>query len=304
MSHDKDEPPQGCELKGTDLLAEAMKLREELGWTGTNLQELHAFTAYAFSHPTNFLCLADTFHTIESGTKNFLILAVILHRLGYEPKGIRLDSGDLAELSKQARKLFAETGARFGIDFSGLHVVASNDINEKTICELNEAGHEISIFGIGTNLVTCQAQPALGMVYKLVEKSGKPRLKLSESRAKASIPGFKRAYRIYSESRPEFDILLNSEEPDLEAGPVTGYDSLTGDSVTVTATKVGRLSTLLFDGEPKVEHHQPIEGRRASVIGALAGFDQEVVGAETRDYQVLLSERVWQELERLLKEVI
>lgn len=104
---------------------------------------------------------------------------------------MRLDSGDLAQLSKDAKKLFKETGERFGKDFSHLKVMASNDINESTISKLNAQHHEIDSFGIGTNLVTCQAQPALGMVYKLVEIKGVPTIKLSEELEKTTLPGEK-----------------------------------------------------------------------------------------------------------------
>ena len=105
--------------------------------------------------PNNFLALVDTFDTLNSGVKNFLICAIILERHGGKAKGIRLDSGDLAALSKQAKVMFKETGEKMGMNFENFIVVASNDINENVIKKLNEAGHQIDVFGIGTNLVTC-----------------------------------------------------------------------------------------------------------------------------------------------------
>ena len=105
---------------------------------------------------------------MNSGVKNFLIVSLVLKDLGYNSTGIRLDSGDLAQLSKDCKALFKEVGEKYGRDFSNLHIVASNDINEDSLKELNEDNHQIDIFGIGTNLVTCQKQPALGMVYKVV----------------------------------------------------------------------------------------------------------------------------------------
>jgi nicotinate phosphoribosyltransferase len=82
--------------------------------------------------------------------------------------GIRLDSGDLAYLSRMARGLFIEAAEISGIEeFRKLQIVASNDINESVLLALNHQGHEINSFGIGTHLVTCQKQPALGCVYKV-----------------------------------------------------------------------------------------------------------------------------------------
>jgi nicotinic acid phosphoribosyltransferase len=105
-----------------------------------------------------------------------------------QPLGIRLDSGDLAYLSKEARAMFvaADRVFPFANLASNCRIVASNDINEAVLMSLNDQGHSIDTFGIGTNLVTCQAQPALGMVYKLVEINGKPRMKLSQEVTKVT----------------------------------------------------------------------------------------------------------------------
>ena len=98
-----------------------------------------------------------------------------------------------------------------------MKIVASNDINEKTLQELNEAKHEIDIFGIGTNLVTCQLQPALGMVYKVVEFDGTPRMKFSEEIGKITLPGPKSVLRVFdADGKPMFDLLCTKDEvPDL-----------------------------------------------------------------------------------------
>ena len=95
-----------------------------------------------------------------------------------------------------------------------MSIVASNDINEQVLYSLKAEGYEIDAFGIGTHLVTCQAQPALGCVYKLVEISGTPRIKVSQDIHKVSVPAKKQAFRLYSRQEPLVDLLLlNTEAP-------------------------------------------------------------------------------------------
>ncbi len=136
---------------------------------------MYAFISYACSFPNRFIALVDSYSTLNSGVKNFIVTYCALYELGYTGKdrantsyGVRLDSGDLALLSQESKKLFRHAADATGFDFSHLVVFASNDINENVLKSLNKTGHEVDSFGIGTNLVTCQAQPALGMVYKLV----------------------------------------------------------------------------------------------------------------------------------------
>ncbi|KAF5736159.1 nicotinate phosphoribosyltransferase family protein [Tripterygium wilfordii] len=147
----------------------------------TNQSELAAFTSYALAFPNNFLALVDTYDVMRSGVPNFCAVALALHDLGYKAVGIRLDSGDLAYLSCEARKFFCGMEREFGVpDFGKMSITASNDLNEATIDALNKQGHEVDAYGIGTYLVTCYAQAALGCVFKLVEINDQPRIKLSE----------------------------------------------------------------------------------------------------------------------------
>ena len=148
-------PKEGGEP--VDLVEACLRYREELGWTSTVLKELYAFISFAVAYPNAFSALVDSYHTMESGVKNCAIVSLVLHDLGYKAVGIRLDSGDLAGLSQQAKALFAEVSQRYGKDLTHLKIVASNDINETSINQLNAQHHAIDMFGIGTNLVTCQA---------------------------------------------------------------------------------------------------------------------------------------------------
>ena len=180
-------------LDGKDVLELSLKYRDSLGWSNTQLTELYAFVSYACAFPKACIALVDSYSTLESGVKNFLAVYCALYELGYKvgSYGVRLDSGDLAILAKASKIMFKETADKFGWDFSHLKVFASNDINEEAILKLKKLNHEVDVFGIGTNLVTCQAQPALGMVYKLCEINQKPQLKLSEEKEKTTLPGRK-----------------------------------------------------------------------------------------------------------------
>ncbi|KAJ6288673.1 hypothetical protein OIU76_024622 [Salix suchowensis] len=155
----------------------------------TNQSELAAFTSYALAFPRSFLALVDTYDVMRSGIPNFCAVALALNDLGYKAVGIRLDSGDLAYLSCEARKFFSAVEKEFGVPgFGKTGITASNDLNEETLDALNKQGHEVDSYGIGTYLVTCYAQAALGCVFKLVEINNQPRIKLSEDVSKVSIP--------------------------------------------------------------------------------------------------------------------
>ncbi|CDJ41201.1 nicotinate phosphoribosyltransferase, putative [Eimeria tenella] len=164
--------------------------------------------------PENFLALVDTYNTLSSGIPNFLSVALAMFQRGQKPKGLRVDSGDLAYLSREAREQFRQCENALGFPFSGLLIVVSNDLNEAAITALNDEGHEADVFGIGTNVVTCQSQPALGVVYKLVELEGKPCMKLSEDVEKTSLPTAKAAYRLYNKAGiPSVDLIQSANMP-------------------------------------------------------------------------------------------
>jgi nicotinate phosphoribosyltransferase len=164
-----------------DFAGEVREVRD-VKWPGTNEGELRAFVEYAQCFPKGFLALVDTYDTM-GGVYNFCSVAVAMGRKGLKPVGVRLDSGDLAYLSRECRRVFNEFKASYpALEFwDGLQIVVSNDINEEVLVALGKQEHCITAYGIGTNLVTCQAQPALGCVYKLVEVEGEPRIKVREA---------------------------------------------------------------------------------------------------------------------------
>ncbi|RZF43744.1 hypothetical protein LSTR_LSTR009167 [Laodelphax striatellus] len=200
-----------------DLLVLALEWRSKLATIMGSMAseasdgELAALISFAIAFPDGFMALVDTYDVKRSGMLNFCAVALSLNDLGYRAVGIRIDSGDLAYLSRKARETFNNIARTYSIPwFEQLTIVASNDINEETILSLNEQNHKIDCFGIGTHLVTCQRQPALGCVYKLVEINGLPRIKLSQDVGKMTMPGRK--------GHALIDIMMRSVEPAPEVG--------------------------------------------------------------------------------------
>ncbi len=211
---------RGADGKEERFLDLVLGYRDQLGFSHTNQGELAAFISYAQAFPQGFLALVDTYNTLQSGVPNFICVALALIQLGHKPIGVRLDSGDLAYFSKETRKLLRKTAERFSINgFGGLTILASNDIDESILFSLAQQGHEIDVFGIGTHLVTCRAQPALGCVYKLVAINGQPRIKLSDEAHKMTIPGRKDVYRLVGANRhPVIDLMTEAEKPAPQIG--------------------------------------------------------------------------------------
>lgn len=159
--------------------------------------EYDAFKAYAEVYPDDCTLLIDTYDTINSGVVNAIkVFNDVLLPKGYRPKAVRLDSGDLAYLSKKVRKILDENG------FEDCKICVSNSLDENLITSLLEQGAKIDSFGVGENLITAKSDPVFGGVYKLsaIEKNGEiiPKIKISENVAKIINPGFKKVYRFYS----------------------------------------------------------------------------------------------------------
>ena len=171
--------------------------------------ELEAFRAYANARPDNCIFLVDTYDTLQSGIPNAITVAREMEKRGHRAAAIRLDSGDLAWLAKHARAMLNEAGLSY------LKIVASNQLDEYVIKSLMEQGAPIDVFGIGTRLVTGQPDAALDGVYKLSMAGGRPRLKLSETLQKTSLPGIKQVLRVTNDNGLFIGadaIILNNEQ--------------------------------------------------------------------------------------------
>ena len=191
-------------------------------WVMNFPTEYDAFKAYAQIYPESALLLVDTYNTLKSGVPNAIKVFDELREQGYKPLGIRLDSGDLAYLSKKARKMLDEAGYPDAI------ICASGDLDENSIASLKAQGAKISLWGVGTKLITSADMPALGGVYKLagmVEENGEitPKIKLSDNSIKITNPGFKSIYRIYVDGKAEADLITLRDEKFDTTKPLTIY---------------------------------------------------------------------------------
>jgi len=193
-------------------------------WVMSFDTELEAFQAYAKAMPNNTVFLVDTYDTLV-GVRHAIEVGLAMRARGARLAGIRLDSGDLAWLSIEARKLLDAAG------FTDVAIVASNDLDEHLIESLKRQGACITVWGVGTKLVTAYDQPALGGVYKLAAIRGPEdnapwsyRVKLSEQSAKISTPGIQQVRRYHDPSTGLFvaDVICDEESP--PAGPVQLVD--------------------------------------------------------------------------------
>lgn len=167
--------------------------------TPTHSGELGAFIQYAYAFPSKFLALVDTYNTLESGVLNYCSVAIALIELGYQPLGIRLDSGNLATLSITIDEIFTRLSTTYP-EFGNMTIVASNDLDEGSVNDLTQNESKCRAYGIGTNLATSKDQPSLGCVYKLMDRGGIPRIKKSEESGKTTIPGKKYVFRLFGDN--------------------------------------------------------------------------------------------------------
>lgn len=187
-------------------------------WVQSFNSEQESFDAYAKVLPDQVSLLVDTYDTLNSGVPHAIETAKYLSSIGKELSAIRLDSGDLAYLSIEARKMLDAAG------LPNVKIVASNDLDENTILDLKSQGARIDTWGVGTQLITAADQPSLGGVYKLVEREVdhvmKPTIKISANPEKVSTPGKKDVYRIIDRTSGKAlaDYICHPEEVQIREG--------------------------------------------------------------------------------------
>ena len=268
--------------------------------------EYEAFKAYADSYPDNCLLLVDTYDTLRSGVPNAIKVFKELAAAGHRPRGIRLDSGDFAYLSKKARKMLDAAG------FPDAIICASGDLDEYSMTSLMQQGAKIDLWGVGTKLITSQEMPALGGVYKLaavVREDGTmiPKIKLSDNAAKITNPSFKNLFRLYDKESGMAiaDLITMREEAVEEEQPLTIFHPLeTWKRTTVKNFRAEPLlHTIVKRGKLVYEFPELMEVQAFSKA-ELSKFWEEYLRLDMPElYKVDLSEQLHALKSKMLDEI-
>jgi nicotinate phosphoribosyltransferase len=256
--------------------------------------ELEAFESYAEAMPNNCIFLVDTYDTIQ-GVKNAIKLGAQLRSSGHEMIGIRLDSGDLAALSKKTRSLLNGTGFKKAV------IVASNDLDEYRIKELKAQGAQIDVWGIGTRLATAYDQAALGGVYKLSAIKNRRgqweyKVKLSEEMIKVSNPGILQVQRFYDENGlPLGDMLVNMAENTQKRYLI---DQNTNKVFNFEGKDSQHLLKPIFSGGKRVYESPSIDEIRAFSLAQQALFSK----VDVENYAIGLEENLFETKTTLIEQ--
>ena len=264
-------------------------------WVMSFPDEITAFRKYAEMFPTSCLLLVDTYDTLKSGVPNAITVFNELRAAGHEPVGIRLDSGDLAYLSREARKMLDVAG------FPNTIICASGDLDENLIRDLKLQGACIDTWGVGTKLITSEDCPSLGGVYKMsaetIDGQVIPKIKISENPVKITNPGIKRLWRIYDNKtgKATADLIALSHESYDTSKPLTIYDPVnTWKSMTLTDYSMKELQVQIFDkGECVYESPSLKEIQQHCAEDLDTFWDQYKRLLNPHRYKVDLSDSLW-----------
>ncbi len=259
--------------------------------------ELDAFRAYCRTYPDKATLLVDTYNTLQSGVPNAIrAFDEILKPLGIKKCGIRLDSGDLAYLSKEARKMLDAAG------WTECTITCSNALDEYLIRDLLSQGARIDIFGVGERLITAKSDPVFGGVYKLVAVEGPdgtitPKIKISENVAKITNPHFKKLWRFYAKDTGKAiaDYLSLHDETVDDSGTLEIFDpEATWKRKTVYDFQAKELLAPIFQNGELVYAQPTLEEVRAYCAAQVDTLWPEVLRFENpHHYYVDLSQKLW-----------
>ena len=273
-------------------------------WIQAFPSEYEAFKTYAKSYPDNCILLIDTYDTLRSGLPN----AMRVFEEELVPKGlsggVRIDSGDLAYLSKEVRKILDENG------FTDAKIVASNSLDEFKIESLLSQGAKIDSFGIGERLITAKSDPVFGGVYKLVaiETEGKieAKIKVSENVEKITTPGEKKVYRLYDKEtgKAEADYISLANEKIDDSKPMVIFDPLfTWKMKKMKDFRAREMQVQIFDKGELVYEEPSLEEIAEYRKEEVASLWDEVKRYDSpHNYYVDLSQDLWNLKQKLILE--
>ena len=274
-------------------------------WVMNFPSEYEAFKAYASVYPKAILLLVDTYDTLRSGIPNAIKVFDEEVKKGNKPIGIRIDSGDLAYLTKKARKMLDDAG------YDYVKICASGDLDEHSITSLKQQGAKIDSWGIGTKLITSAEMPALGGVYKLagIEENEAiiPKIKVSDNSAKITNPGFKTIYRIYDNKsgKAEADLIaLRGENIDFTK-PLTIYHPIERwKKITFTDYTARELPVKVISGGKPVYDLPKLSEIKEYAKGEMESFWEEYKRIDQPHiYKVDLSDGLYELKSELLDKV-
>ena len=273
-------------------------------WVQLFDSEYDAFKAYAEEYPDACTLLVDTYNVLHSGVPSAIkVFDEVLAPMGKRPKGIRIDSGDIAYLSRKARKMLDDAG------YPDCSIVASNSLDEYIIRDMLLQGAKVDSFGVGERLITSSSSPVLGGVYKLcaVEKDGEiiPKIKLSENVQKITTPGNKRVYRLYDREsgKAAADLITLASETVDDSRPYELFDpDFTWKRKTLTNYTARELLEPLFRKGECVYKERNIEEIKSYCREQIDTLWDEVTRFENpHNYYVDLSQQLWDVKHELLR---
>ena len=271
-------------------------------WVQMFPDEYTAFKTYCQVYPDSATLLVDTYNVLKSGVPNAIR---VFQELGITKGGIRIDSGDLAYLSRKARRMLDEAG------LTDIKIIASNSLDEYIIRDLLTQGAQIDGFGVGERLITSKSEPVFGGVYKLAAIEGDdgtviPKIKISENPSKVTLPHFKKVYRLFENATGKAMadyICVHDEQPDFSK-PLELFDpEATWKRKTVSDFTAVPLLVPIFQGGQLVYQSPDIEQVRAYCAQQVDSLWDEVKRFENpHNYYVDLSQKLWDVRAELLNE--
>lgn len=283
-----------CTISDRDFGVKALGTMAH-SWVQLFPTELDSFRAYAKVYPDTCTLLVDTYSVLKSGIPNAITVFKELESEGHRGVGVRIDSGDIAYLSKRARRMLDDAG----LDY--INIVASNSLDEYIIRDLIVQGARIDSFGVGERLVTSKSEPVFGGVYKLaaVEEDGMliPKIKISENAVKITNPSFKDVWRLYDNAsgKAVADVITLADEIIDDSNPYTIFDpEQTYKKTTLTDFTAKRLRVKIFENGRCIYKSPSIEEIKAFCKEQVSLLWDEVKRFENpHEYYVDLSEPLW-----------